>query len=325
MIGEPKERKKKMKKVLVIGGTGAMGVYVVPKLCDLGYEVDVISMDRVESTRPNLRYMTLDGKDPSVMSEILKNGYDGVVDFMIYNDIKTFPDIAEMYLDSTDHYMFFSTYRVFANEEHPIVESSPRLLDASKDEALLASDDYSIYKAQSENYLRSTDHKNWTILRPAITYSSKRCQLITYERNRILPFIRSGEPIPLFDQALSVHGTMSWAGDVGEMIARLLFNDKALCEDFNLTTSEHHTWGEVADIYHDIFGLNYVPCNEQTYLDIVWPNVPEIVRYRQLWLDRMYDRIMDNTKVLTATGMKQSELKSLYDGLSLEKDSILSD
>ena len=30
-----------MKKILVLGGTGAMGVYLVPKLIERGYAVDV--------------------------------------------------------------------------------------------------------------------------------------------------------------------------------------------------------------------------------------------------------------------------------------------
>ena len=37
----------------------------------------------------------------------------------------------------------------------------------------------------------------------------------------------------------------------------------------------------------------------------------------------MFDRIMDNSKVLKVTGMKQSDLITLYDGLSREKKTIL--
>ena len=43
----------------------------------------------------------------------------------------------------------------------------------------------------------------------------------------------------------------------------------------------------------------------------------------QLRYDRMFDRIMDNSKVLKTTGMKQSDLTTLYDGLSREKKTIL--
>ena len=35
------------KKVLVPGGTGAMGVYLIPELLHLGYAVDVVSLDDI--------------------------------------------------------------------------------------------------------------------------------------------------------------------------------------------------------------------------------------------------------------------------------------
>ena len=37
----------------------------------------------------------------------------------------------------------------------------------------------------------------------------------------------------------------------------------------------------------------------------------------QLCYDRLFDRIIDNSKILNVTGMKQSELMPLYDGLKL--------
>jgi hypothetical protein len=63
--------------------------------------------------------------------------------------------------ENTGHYIYLSSYRVFADEEHPIVESSPRLLDVSKDEVLVRSDDYSIYKARGENFIRESK-QFWT-------------------------------------------------------------------------------------------------------------------------------------------------------------------
>ena len=42
------------KKILVLGGTGAMGVYLVPELLRMGYRVDVVSLDDIKSDNPNL-------------------------------------------------------------------------------------------------------------------------------------------------------------------------------------------------------------------------------------------------------------------------------
>lgn len=72
------------KKILVPGGTGAMGVYLIPELLHLGYAVDVVSLDDIKSDNPDLRYFKANFKDPAVRSEFLKNDYDAIVDFMIY-------------------------------------------------------------------------------------------------------------------------------------------------------------------------------------------------------------------------------------------------
>ena len=37
-----------MKKVLVLGGTGAMGRYAVPELLRLGFAVDVVALDTLD-------------------------------------------------------------------------------------------------------------------------------------------------------------------------------------------------------------------------------------------------------------------------------------
>ena len=61
------------KKVLLIGGTGAMGTYLTPELLRKGYRVDVISVDHVSSDNPMLRYFTGDAMDDQYLKEILKN------------------------------------------------------------------------------------------------------------------------------------------------------------------------------------------------------------------------------------------------------------
>lgn len=42
----------------------------------------------------------------------------------------------------------------------------------------------------------------------------------------------------------------------------------------------------------------------------------------QLIYDRLFTRIMDNSKVLAATGLKQSDMIGLYDGLKLELSKV---
>ena len=72
-----------MKKILVLGGTGAMGRYLVPKLAKLDYQVDVVSLDRLPDLK-NIHYIQSDIMDDSVLEKQLSAGYDGIVDFMVY-------------------------------------------------------------------------------------------------------------------------------------------------------------------------------------------------------------------------------------------------
>ncbi len=308
------------KKILVLGGTGAMGVYLVPELVRMGYAADVVSFDRMESDNPDLRYIqTRNAKDPAYIENIMKNDYAGVVDFMIYGT-QEFKDKFRLFLDHTDHYIYLSSYRVYANEEHPIRETSPRLLDVATDPVYLASDDYSLHKARGEETLKASGYSNWSAIRPAITYSKRRFQLVTLEAKTLIPRAREGKKVLLPAEAMGVEATMSWAGDVAKMIARLLFNPAAYKEVFTVATSEHHTWETVAGYYKELIGMETLPIPaEEIYPILCDPSAPYYITARwQVELDRLYDRVIDNSKILTVAGMKQSELTTLYDGLKRE-------
>lgn len=308
------------KKVLVPGGTGAMGVYLVPELLNLGYEVDVISLDTVISDNPKLRYITGNALDYDYMAELLKNDYDAVVDFMIYSTKEKYEKFIPLYLDNTEHYIFLSTYRIYANEEHPIKETSPRILDVSKDEFLLHSGDYCIYKAEGENFVRTFKDKNWSIIRPAITYSKYRFQLITMEMNLVMRRMLEGKKLLVPEPAMNVQATMSWAGDVAKMISRMVLNSAAYGETYSVCTAEHNTWGEIAQMYNRIGGLECVTTDTDTFLDVI--ALGNVYARQQLVYDRYYDRILDNSKILNLCGMKQSELMPLEVGLKMEYDNF---
>ncbi len=310
-----------MKKVLVLGGTGAMGQYLVPMLAEMNYQVDVVALDKPESPDPRVTYIQANAKDKAVITGLLKNSYDGVVDFLIYLT-EEFRSRYELLLSNTSHYIYFSSYRIYANEEVPIRETSPRLLDVSDDTDFLATEDYSLYKARGENILRASAFTNWTIVRPAITYSGGRLQLTTLELPRTMDRLIEKKPLVLPAAAMDIEATMSWAGDVAKMLSRLLFNEQAKGEAYSVCTSEHHTWREIAEMYHEICGLTYVEVDTEAYLDVVaGPDAPRLNRmhaYYQLAYDRCFTRIMDNTKILEVTGMKQGDLMPLRKGLELE-------
>ena len=308
------------KKVLVLGSTGAMGQYLVPYLADMGYAVTAVSLD--DETPYNERVTCIKGnaKDTDFLRALLSQKFDGVVDFMIYGQ-RDFKHYYKLFLDNTEHYIFLSSCRIYANEEVPIKETSPRLLDYSKDEKLLASNDYCIYKAKSENILMLSDYTNWTIVRPATTFSKMCYQLVTLEAVNTVGRAQKGKKVVLPIQAKDKPATLCWAGDVSMMIAKLLFNEEAKRDIFNVCSAEHRTWGEIAEYYRDIVGLESVWVDKEDYLKILDPDV-ELAKRWQLEYARMFNRITDNSKVLQVTGMKQEKLMSLYDALKMMIEAV---
>ncbi len=314
-------------KLLILGATGAMGRYLTKRAVEAGDTVDAVALNEMASESPNLRYIkTKDARDPAFVDSILSGGgYDAVVDFMIYNSI-SFRKVYKKYLAHSGRYCYLSSCRVFADTENPIREDSPRLLDVTTDRALLFSDDYCMHKARGEDTLRADRSKNWTILRPSTTYSTGRCQLVTLEKPAILRCLKSGEPVLLPEKAKDIPASLTWGGDVAEMIYRLLLNPDAAGEDFNVTTSEALTWGEIAGIYEDLMGLSCRWVSEEEYQLFRNPSFDPVNNPEAVWqlrYARLFRRVYDNSKMLAATGLSQSSFLSLREGLSRELPSLI--
>ena len=115
--------------------------------------------------------------------------------------------------------------------------------------------------------------------------------------------------------------TLVWGQDVARMIAGLIFNEQAKREIYNTATAETMTWGEVLDCYSEMFGLKAHFCDTDEYFKMICENSTDqnyINKKRFLfYYDRMYNRSVDNSKVLKAAGMTQNELMPMRKGLEL--------
>ncbi len=299
------------KRILLLGGTGAIGTHVVPELLRRGFSVVVTSREAHISNERGLEYRQGNAKDEAFLDTLLSERFDAIVDFMIWST-DAFSKRCEKLLSDTDHYVFLSSYRVYGDSGcAPITEESPRLLESVNDPEYLKTDEYGLAKARQEDILNASGRKNYTIVRPSITYAGDRFQLGTMEANEFLVRALSGKTVVFPKEMLDKRAAMTWAGDVGKMIARLVLNEAAYGETYTAASAETVTWNNVLKIYQKILGMQvkYVPLS--VYEGCV--GRPWQIRY-----DRMLHRIVDNTKILLATGMKQSELMPLYQGLRIE-------
>ena len=299
------------KRILLLGGTGVIGTHVVPELLQRGFSVTVTSRSAHEADADGVEFRQGDAKDDVFLNGLLSERFDAIIDFMIYST-DAFSKRVEALLSQTSHYIFLSSYRVYGDCGcAPITEESPRLLDSVDDPAYLKTDEYGLSKARQEDLLKASGHTNYTVVRPSITYAGDRFQLGTMEANEFLVRALNGKPVVFPQEMLSKRAAMTWAGDVGRMIARLVLNEAAYGETYTAASAETKTWNNILKIYRKLLGMQVVYVPLSTYQSIVG-------RPWQIKYDRMLHRIVDNSKILLAADMKQSELKPLYEGLSEE-------
>lgn len=306
-------------KVLLLGGTGAMGKHLAHILTKNGAEVFVTSR-RNKQSKGNLRYIYGNAQELFFLQDILSvQKWDVIVDFMVYST-KSFEERVKFLLNNTKQYVFLSSARVYADSNTPITETSLRLLDISEDEEYLRSDEYALAKARQENILINSGKKNWTIIRPYITYSEIRLQLGILEKESWLYRALHGRSIVFSSDVIKKKTTLTYGFDVANSLSKILGCPKALEQAFHITTDESIPWSEVLSIYLSILEkhMGYKPRVKLLELD-QFQNCKN-AKY-QICYDRLYDRTFNNSKI------KEFVDSDLFlkakDGLKLSLESFL--
>lgn len=94
-----------MGKILILGGTGAMGVYLLERLKQTEHEVYVTSRSG-HPDEGNIHYIEGNAKDDDFLLPLLANGYDCIIDFMVYSTFE-FVDRYKQLLAATKQYISF--------------------------------------------------------------------------------------------------------------------------------------------------------------------------------------------------------------------------
>ncbi len=305
-----------MKKILILGGTGAIGTYLVNELKNTDYDVYITSRSPHQNEN-NIHYIIGNAKNKFFLQDIFKQNFDCIVDFMAYKTFEFIDRYKDM-LSSTKQYIFVSSYRVYAdNGLNPLNENSPKLLDVATDETFLSSDDYSLEKARQEQILYDSKFKNYTIIRPSITFSQHRFQLGTIEADIIIHRTLKNKPIIFPTEMLDKYAAVSWAGNTGKMIKSLILNPETYTQAYNVSSAEKLTWRDIIGLYNKYIGLKIYEVDLNTYIKIM--KGPYQVKY-----DRMFNRIMDNSKILKIMNCKADDLTSISEALKIELKDIAS-
>ena len=102
------------KRILLIGGTGSMGVYLTELLLKQNYQVEVAAIAPGEIEHPNLQSFILDARDIGNLTRLLETRPDAVIDFLDYKPAE-YRKRCELFLRHTKHYFFLSSYRVYTD------------------------------------------------------------------------------------------------------------------------------------------------------------------------------------------------------------------
>lgn len=286
--------------ILILGGTGAMGVPLVELLSRKKAINVYVTTRSYRESDGNITYLQGNAKEDSFFASLMNREYNAIIDFMVYTT-----DELENRLDNllshTQQYFFFSSARCYADSKYPITEDTPRLVDVCDDPVYLALDEYGMAKGREENLLRATGKNNWTIIRPYITYNTYRIQLGVYEKEHWLRRVLEGRTIVFPKDIAKKRTSLTYGPDVAGAIVELIGNEKAYGEAFHITTEENHTWGEILEFYckaiEELTGkhpkVKYV--NDSTKLQKIFN--PWQIKY-----DRLYNRTFDNAKIESVRG-----------------------
>jgi nucleoside-diphosphate-sugar epimerase len=287
-----------IRKVLVLGGTGAMGAHLVHLLANNGINT-VVTSRKARQSEENVRYIQGNAHDIEFLKEVLREHWDVVINFMIYTT-EIFKERVDLLLNATDQYIFLSSARVYGNDEPVISEASPRLLESSHDKEFLATDEYALAKARQEDVLRNSGRKNWTIIRPYITYSENRLQLGVLEKEMWLYRALHGKTIVFSSDICEKLTTLTYGLDVASGIAAIIGKPEALGETFHITVdkSKAKTWAEILDVYLAVLEkhLGHRPKVMLQNMDKFLELRPGNTKYQVLY-DRLFNRVFDISKI----------------------------
>lgn len=300
-------------KVLLLGGTGAIGKHLAELLVKDDNNEIYISSRSEHQSELNIHYIIGDAHKEDFIREKLGNHFDIIVDFMAYTT-EEFRFRVDYMLDKTDQYIYLSSARVYAGSDMLITEQSPRLLDVCDDLEYLKTDEYALAKARQENILYDSKRKNFTIIRPYITYAENRLQLGNLEKEKWLYRGLQGKTVLFCSEISEKYTTLTYGKDVSEGICGIIGNEKCYGEAFHITQSQYMKWKEIWNIYKTIIEektqkelkIEFVDLN--TYCNIFSNN-----KYQILY-DRMFDRKFDNSKISKYT--RKSSFLGIEDGLT---------
>jgi nucleoside-diphosphate-sugar epimerase len=276
-------------KILLIGGTGNISVYVSKSL--LEKRVDLYLLNR-GNTNLDLSGVTNIKGDMRNKKEILNilsdQEFDVVVDWIAFTVDHVKFDY-ELFKDKVKQYIFISSASVYQKPPSTpyITESTPLKNPYWQ---------YSRDKIACEDYLMKRYRKNdfpMTIVRPSHTYATILPIISPGDRNyAIIDRIKKGKEVFLHGDGTTLW-TLTHAEDFAKGFCGLVGNIHSIGHAFHITSDEILTWNQIYEIMANTLGvkLNVV------HIPSEFLNKYDNQLGSSLLGDKAYSMIFDNSKI----------------------------
>lgn len=287
------------KNVLVTGGSGSVGEFVVGLLLEKGYNVTAVDRQAPKysfSENKNLRVVIGDITHTNLIKEVMQ-GINAVINTAAIVDITApYQAIKGINLDAVkilyneaktagvDFFLHFSTGSVYKQSTKTHNEESPvELLNA-----------YIQTKYISEEFLLAkTDEKPViNIIRPALIYGP-RIKVLAATMAMLPPIIKQITPV-LPKISGGVRSNWVHAEDVARAVVFLFENPQKHGEIFNVADDEPFTIGEMFSIACKCYGIKLVgnlPVSTKRLVEFITPVKEYVLNFTNNFLKSEWKKI----------------------------------
>lgn len=278
-----------MMNVLIIGGTGIISTYVVKKCLAMGMSITMMNRGTHNENIPKgVKVIVSDINQEAETAKALEGlSFDTVIDFIAYVPEHIKRDVR-LFKGKTKQYIFISSASAYQKpvEDYPITEKTPLINPYWE---------YSRNKTACEDYLKTVDDFEVTVVRPSHTYNNKMIMAVMTRwgfEYAHMKRLMDGKPIIIPGDGTSVW-TITHASDFANSFVNLIGNPKAYGEAFHITGNKLYTWEQLTKIMADALGVKpkivHIPSN------VIISHMPEMEG--PLWGDKSWSAIFDNSKI----------------------------
>jgi nucleoside-diphosphate-sugar epimerase len=218
-------------RVLIMGGTRFIGVYLTQILIEQGHEVVLFNRGKKAPPLQDLQQIHGDRTDPEQLREKLaKENFDAIFD----NNGRELSDtqpLVELFRDKVEHFIYVSSAGVYLKSEQMPHQEGDAVDPKSRHKG----------KFETETYLAKSGIP-WTSLRPTYIYGPQNYNdLEAWFFDRI---VRDRPiPIPGNGQHFTQFGHVQ---DLAEAMAAILGNERAINQIYNISGDRYVTFDGLA-------------------------------------------------------------------------------